>query len=504
MWWAWMLGLAFAQDHRLVAAYDASAVASLAEEESAFVWLAEQGMVDSCGPAKSPDGLGIFEAQAIASGLMPSLALVVERMDPSAPRLTADQVRIALGEDDLRVLLQPMVEPRHLAVRIDADPELARYQQLVRTQVEVETCLEHKTGRAWTGHEIGRLRQAFLLDPPAGRDPSRKFFGGQQDPVPALVGPPDACLVVRGDDVALPTSGRGEGSLSLVPTDVWGATLRACGPYEEGGREVVDHRPHLPLFLTGDPTLQALRKPSWTALDIALTMEDGDGEPEDRLRVTMDVGGERRVDAALFERQDDGTPGILDLLPRVPYHYPTVGPEDDPHRYTVLFVPNWQIVEALRRLERGDADTPLATSPIGVTDGVGVVLEHPEMLFVQIAPDDADADAWPNLAGVMRSEFLGGPWGYAVSSTAARSPIVLPRPEPPSIWQTAVAQRTREQAVLLGSVFLLLLALVAGLRRLRDLWARVPVERADYWPGMGDNELVETEWNQPSDEEGGA
>ena len=53
----------------------------------------------------------------------------------------------------------------------------------------------------------------------------------------------------------------------------------------------------------------------------------------------------------------------------------------------VLLVPNWQIVEALRRLERGgDPEKAMGTPGRGVMDGVGTLLAQPHLLTVQVEP----------------------------------------------------------------------------------------------------------------------
>ena len=53
--------------------------------------------------------------------------------------------------------------------------DTARYQKFICTQLEIETCLEHKVGRGWLGNDRNRLRQAFLLDPPDGDRLDRKY-----------------------------------------------------------------------------------------------------------------------------------------------------------------------------------------------------------------------------------------------------------------------------------------------------------------------------------------
>ena len=74
---AWLLGpVALGADWRLVAAYDTAAVATIDGDPSSFVWKASEGMTRSCGPAKTPDGLGIHEAEVVASGLSPVKARI--------------------------------------------------------------------------------------------------------------------------------------------------------------------------------------------------------------------------------------------------------------------------------------------------------------------------------------------------------------------------------------------------------------------------------------------
>ena len=151
-------------------------------------------MSQSCGPSKSPDGLGVFEAESIANQLSPTLAIVLEYTDPPqyqnaqgescsqqedgicepVPRvpITNTEVTVGLGVDQMAYTLQPMVMPRNLAINIDGYVEpinpkksavdseesedtdqnsglfdTSRYQKLIRTQLEIELCLEHKVGR---------------------------------------------------------------------------------------------------------------------------------------------------------------------------------------------------------------------------------------------------------------------------------------------------------------------------------------------------------------------
>lgn len=505
---------------RLVAAYDPSAITVLDGAEPAFVWRPDPELTETCGPAKSPDGLGVFEAEAVANALTPTLALVLERrVDPEAapPRLTTRDLRLSIGrpEDEDprgRVLLQPMVEPRDLAVRVDAPDRLGRFGQLVRTQVEVETCLEHKVGRGWTGQDAERVRQAFLLTPPRTLLASRKYFGGQRDPVPGLLGPPDACIV--GADAGVRARlGRGEGSLTLVPTDVWGASLRACDTVALTGGEIAGDDTLVPLSVTMQGP--ARRRPRvWQRLDVVLSStrevpEEDDVRVQVRLGGTTDHPGECLFSGPLF-RDVGASASLEDVLAKVPQRYPVLVDEDVAR--VVLFVPGWQVVEALRQIgaspvpddeaRRSVADLP----PTAVHDAVAFVLAHPEHLFVQLRPGaggpvgeagacpgpeaepsvpgaDAPPVPWPNLAGVLWTRSLGQPWGYTVGLLDGRSAVVLPRKEPPSWAQTVRAQRGLEQAALMLSLFLVTGICLLAVRRVPDLWARIPSERAWYWPG---------------------
>ena len=61
-----------------------------------------------------------------------------------------------------------------------------------------------------------------------------------------------------------------------------------------------------------------------------------------------------------------GTRGVKDPLGRVPYTYPLLGTVQDPSRYTVLLVPNWQIVEGLRRIEAETGEDVMGASGAGI------------------------------------------------------------------------------------------------------------------------------------------
>lgn len=527
---------------RLASLYDASAVANMVPPEkdavdSAYVWVPSAGMQANCGPAKSPDGLGVFEGEAMANGLSPVLAVLLERHPDAPPEtLQMDDVWVSLGKDGPAFRLHPSVTARHISLEIE-DHDLAKDAEQVRTQVQMEMCMEHKTGRAWVAAGEKQLRQAFLLDPPdRNAGPDRKYFGGQRDPVPALLGPPDACVVYdpgyTQSRSATGNAGRGEGSLDIVPADVWGATIRNCLPAEQPGY-TVQGVSTIPLRLSEQAQAPApQREPSWNDLEVALwppnaaigrteievsivyngqdlvrrAVDEGASSAPASFHTALLANGDEVYTEPLYE-QTSGIRGVRDPLGRVPYEYPVLGTVQDPMRYTVLMVPNWQIVEGLRRIESESPDLVMGAAGAGIQDGVGYILEHPELLYVQVRgldeaqraavgqfSGDGDRDEWFNIASSLRGGIAGQlPWlsyGYTTGMMSGRKPIALLGFDQPTWGQVSAAQRSGYQGLFLGALALLAVLMFTGMRRIRDLWATVPEERVDFWPGQvfGDDE----------------
>lgn len=461
-------GAAHAGAWRVVGAYDFATLSVLADPTPQEVWRPSEGMNRSCGAVKGAEGLGEPDYALLANGQMPALALVLQGPGELGPA----SVRVSIGEDGPDNLLQPAVLPRRLRVHVhgDADP---RYLQLVESQLQIELCLEHRLGRGWTGGRTTDLREAFLLDPPgSGRAEHQRYFVGQGFPIPALVGPPDACLVAGGTDEA---SAEGDGSMSLAPSDVWGSHLRTCGDADRGGgidawarhlvRTAARAEPWLP-SPASDPVPAAFAgSPAWTDVDIELRA----GTPP---LVTMTVGGERILDAEpLFPGTDDSGE-LIDLVARIPQRYPSLPAGEDGQALVLLLVPGWQVEWALDRLAPGD----------GPTAAVASILAHPEHLFVQVAPEEASSE-WPDLAGALRGGRFRQHWGYAAGFEVGRSPTVVNTDAEVDAEVALLASRARYQAAFLVGVLITGLAAVAGLRRLRELWAPIPEERIDYWPG---------------------
>jgi hypothetical protein len=380
--------------------------------------------------------------------------------------------------------------------------------------------------------------------------PDRKFFGGQREPVAALMGPPSVCLSPKSTMTAVGiTGGQGGSSLSLVPSDVWGANLEKCAEGVDfttsfqGPPQMVFSLSELPPPAPvgagksapksgkseDDPEAarqgeEASRKRrltdtsrrTWSKLKIQ-TSAHGPTQADQYLEVTfagreMSAGPtgethERVVipDQPMFAGEDEGEQGLVDIISKLPYRYPAIGPENDKERYSLLIVPNWQLVEGVRRMhnaaegeEKGKSsgprklDHPRPTAGDGVQDGVGWILDHPDSLFVMIPKDPAKdpweealgENDWVNLAGVMSGGFGRlRDWGYTVGILAGRAPIALPGLTVPTWFQVSTAQRAPQHSLVLGAFAVLVTMISAGLVRLRDVWTRVPEERVDFWPG---------------------
>ena len=326
-----------------------------------------------------------------------------------------------------------------------------------------------------------------------------------------MAGPSDACFVPNTPEelngwrkLTGAGSGKGESSLGLVPADVWGADLRICNPDQAIGDSVRGFHKLLPLRLSSELPWDAPRALSatWNVLSVLI----GEGEKDEEIGLEVTFGEETLYSGRLYDplppsedEQSFGQEyGIKDILAMVPHSYPQVGPPEDSERYTVLLIPNWQLVEAIRRLDaaeqaQGDeakADalgSSMRTSLRGNFDGVGWVMEHPETLFIQVAPPgegSAKDAAWPNLSTSLAGHTgQARAWGYTTGLLSGRKPIALVSPDAPTFSQAASGQRAPHHGIFLGSLTALLLLVGAGLLRLNHLWARLPEERVAYWPG---------------------
>lgn len=500
---------------RLVGAYDPATVlaaveASLDEEEKAalapvpdFNWSPPPALDDYCGHPRAPTGLGVMEAVAVSSGITPTLALVLRSTERSPGPLNETDVAVSLvrtpesTDPAEQVVLRPAVEPRRLRVELDdrtrgANGARARdatnWPQVVRTQLGIQLCLEHMLGRAWSGGDENRVRQAFLLErPDPSADADRRYLVGQRDPVAAYLGPPDAC---EKDGQKVPRESD-EASAELVPADVWEGRLRPCPSAQLSALPQVAT---LPLRLSGGGYQERRTDDGWT--DVQIVLRDGVSEVP-----TVEVvheGASLGEPTLLMSGNDvsdargSAAGRMEDLLGRVPLQYPLI--RQDGHWYTVLLIPEWQLAEALLRRDAMNLDPthtmqqPSRSRPSTDVDAVAWVLQHPELLRVQVRPGgrDADASEWPDLAVAMQSGFLGTrDWGYTVGMASGRASVALPTHDEVSWDHAVLAQRGRPQAVAMAAMTAVFLALVMGFRRLAELWRPIPQERADYWPAIG-------------------
>ena len=498
---------------RLVGLYDSAALMAMEQEGGAsppgIPWRPNAGMARACGPVKHPDGLGMFEAEAIAAGRTPALVVLLEAVTSDAPPLTSDTLRVSMSPDsdadddgeDWR--LHPMVEPRRLGLSLswdglDAETGTPPEVRLVETQLRVELCMEHKTGRAWTGGGRADVREAYLLDPPRARGADggavalggdRRHFLGQRAPVPATLGPSDVCVRSRGGESAqealrdagagVTVQSKGEGSLDLIPTDVWGAEVNTC---EEGLRSLgVEYRMPWRLERSGGapPVAVTLKE---RALGVHLRREAAGAVKVDLTLDGAPLLSERPLFSAPERAGEEAA--LVDLLAHVPLQYPRIThPVETSRTYTALIIPAWQLNEAL-----GATTVETGARPGDVLDGVGWALRHPERLSVLIHKDGvrasgAGAQDWANLTSGAVGERVGPrSWGYIVGHLHGRAPLLAVGSQAPR-WATAlVARRADAQAVFLLSGAVLLLIAGAGLRRVRDLWSAVPEEPVTWWP----------------------
>ncbi len=392
-----MLGCASdtaATEWQLVGAYDASAaLAAKAQPVAGYVWASAPGMSGSCGPSKGPLGMGIFETEAMGNGLTPTLALVLRYGGPGRPEpLTPTTLQVALVDPDgledpeRRFALEPALLPRRLALEVRGDAESEQVRQLVRTQLSIELCLEHKVGRAWLGSDSERVRQAFMLDRPSGEGgvgEDRRFFVGQRDPVPALLGPPDACAISL-DGKARRSSEdgtSGAGASRMVASDIWGAGLRTCTSRDPKHPEDALKKPDL-LELRSSTPWGSLRfePPPARRITIDVTRDAQGRDLFDLMEVKMEGGEERTTPlmdapAPLFPNADrpEGSTDLTDVLALLPHRYPMVrdgaSPLDNPDApgsgwYTILLIPDWQLVQGITKLGTGGLPAA-APAPLG-------------------------------------------------------------------------------------------------------------------------------------------
>jgi hypothetical protein len=465
----------------LVGVYDASAVRALNPEATpAMVWQPAPGMSSSCGRAKGPSGLGLFEAESMSNGLSPTLVVLLRTHENLF--LTRDQVRLTIGDPSKNPhLLEAAVEPRRLRLTMETTEDgSAAMLQLIRTQVEIALCLEHKVARGWIGGEVQQVRQALLLTAPepSGAAGDRVYFLGQSAPVPALIGPPDACIVAQDNPQASVSST--VDTLDMVPIDIWASHLRVCDASEGTANPTEGWMP----LRASSPLKYLPGQRTWMDVGIRVSKE----------AIALSYGNAPTQNIALESNtlEQSGNAAIADIIGNLPYRYPMFQSGD--YNYTILMVPSWQIDEALRS---DGADLPNSSSlstPAAATDALGWLLEHPEYLHIQIVDGQTKDNSVADLASSLGGSLGPRSWGYTVGYEVAREPLAIPSSVDVTSDQVASANRWTQHGLFLASAGILLALTVTGLRRLPDLWSRVPEERADYWPGStGTEEAKEVE-----------
>ncbi len=446
----------------LVGLYDGAALARLdgLPGTGGYTWQADGAVEDWCGRAKGPLGLGgAMDAELMARGRAPFLVAVVA--GPAEERLTTADVSVfvsrrgdaAAGEGQQasagRQLLAPAVVPRQLEVSVlqDAtvDPDGVREMtRQLQAQLTVQLCLEHQAGRAWTGVAEDPTRRAstnpmqniFMLD--EVEDETRRMFVGQGAAAAPLLGPPvwlpqwkpsaDAPAGLTGRQLRSadlfafrsPASRPHHEPLrpTLAPLRAWpdrfvplsggGAACPGCewAPAPpEGVQELVLTVTELGL---GDQTPQPL------GLSAAWRTRRSGAEANSEWIQWSD--GEVRQIPGDDGAEGDGIKALPDVLGAVPYEFPRLiaRPVDSPQRIqrvgsepalTLLLIPNWQLVNAWRFVERGRPD-PLGSLGPETVDAVGWILENPELLGIQKL--DASGAAADERRAVSLSASLNG------------------------------------------------------------------------------------------------
>jgi len=301
---------------RLVRSYDLTALGALAKIDPAFAWRPVAQMQESCGPSRTPVGLGITETEALTHGLMGAVVLELEGPWGSTRPLDRDSLEVwyyvpdksmrssAVGEekraglDDDRVggwvRLEPAVLPRALRVSVSdaasvsevatgaVEPSATVPPQApdisdsawqvgsVRRALSLQLCLEHKLGRGWRQFTQNELEEALLMKVSEQPEDPGLAFAGQGARVPMMLGNPDACFVaderhgpsVRGGRTTRPAP-------YLHASDVWNGDLRTCGE-DEAALGTSLPSGSVPLFLQFGDLWTVSRAPTYETLMVKL------------------------------------------------------------------------------------------------------------------------------------------------------------------------------------------------------------------------------------------
>lgn len=505
---------------RAVALYDLTALGWITPPSKVpFVWSSDPAVRAACGPERAPAGLGRPEAELMATAQMPVLAIVLEHIGPPVLHrvpLRSDRVRLYL-EGPEPVFLQPALLPLDLTVvpgLATAEPILG---QTIFFQLTVQLCAEYKLGRAWTGtSDEARLNQAFVRGVPVA--PEQAYFRGQAAPVSPSLAPSRWSLDLYQsqpprwlEEVWGEWASDVPQSPSLTEADIWAAraprpplegtsTLKPLQPlaFQAGGGSVCrPHRlveslaPSIPPCVTPVPvpshTLELRLEPSPTRAHATVLTALLDPDP------TSNDTGTPLLTQELFTDEK-----AEDLVGRLPRYLPRfVSTLDPTHSYSLLLIPDWQLVRALKPDGMLTGFTRTET-----WDGVGTLLRHPERLHLQLVTQDG-ALTVPDLLSPLRSAGASLP-GQFPGLWASAAPVFLPEGDGTQrvgALQHNTAFHSAWASITLAGQLLMTLMLVAGALRLSELWQTPPLERAMYWPGQGRRrQPQDSEPNEDTDE----
>ena len=250
------------------------------------------------------------------------------------------------------------------------------------------------------------------------------------------------------------------------------------------------------------PCVEALPVPTHT---LELRMEPSPTRPQATLLTArLDPDGNQPPLVKQELLPEDRAEDVVGQLPR---YLPRFVSTQDPSRsYSLLLIPDWQLVRALK------PGASLAGFTRSETwDGVGTVLRHPERLHLQLVTQEG-AMTVPDLLSPLRSTGASLP-GQFPGLWASSAPVFLPLAgpdEPVGLLHHSLAFHSIWASITLAGQLAVVLVLLLGLTRLSELWQTPPLERAMYWPGQGrrrqphDTETTEEEDETPEEAEGEA
>lgn len=544
----------------LVGLYDGAALSRFGDDVASggYSWQADEGVEEWCGRAKGPLGLGgAMDAEIMARGRAPYLVAMVA--GPADQRLDTSDISLFVTKrggleaaaapeaeaEGRRHPLAPAVVPRRLEVNVKQSAtshahEVSKMARQLQAQLTVQLCLEHQAGRAWTGtaedpsrrRSVKPMQNIFMLD--ELQDETRRIFVGQGASAAPLLGPP---VWVPGwepssNEPAVVT-GRNLRSADLFAflSPLQASSARELAPVLSPPRSWPSR--YAPLVGGGVACpgcdWQAEPPSGVTVLELTVTEFERTDVLSQRLGLQARWRTRTRTDpadAAWSEwlhgevkpipeelPSEDGTAEALpDVLGAIPYEYPRLVADFDRgvaqatgvasnRALTVLMIPNWQLVNAWRFVERPRQD-PLESLDPEPFDAVGWILDNPELLNVQKLEEAREADG-PRSAvslGKARAEDLQG-WRKLLPASprfganpdfrALSAPAAVLGGERVTARMQRLASRAGLNHLVVVALIILITVLLPGVGRLTDLWSAQPRERAWGWPSRKQEGLSE-------------